>query len=1127
MPIMQLLSSRKKVPVLVLCVGAFMSFFIYCFLEQIREEREELRLQHTSHEAITSLFNAVNIFTYGLGGASGVFAASKSVEHQEFKDYVASRNMPLEFPGAHGFGFIQYVRRSDLQKFVDATKADGQPDFEVKTSSNADDLFIIKYIEPESENVAVKGFDIGSEKIRRDAAEKAMLTGQAVLSKRIKLIQDIREEAGFLFLKPVYKKGILHATEQDRKEAIEGWVFTPITLSKVLESTVRKFESLISLNIYEMGDNGERSLLYGHEANSEASAASIQKGTVQIGQQTWTIEIYPMPAFYTQNFSRFLPLSFALIVFLVSAICSFSALAFLNLRERAFVSRLKEGEEFIRGILVSANSAIIVCEPSGIIRVFNRAAADMLGYSAQEVIGKLTPEIIHAPEEVKAQSIILSQKLGKYIAPGFDVFKIMANNSEASEHNEWTYIRKDGSRLPVSLSLSAMHNEEGEIVAYLGIADDISLRKAAERELLVNKERFKNSFIHASHGIALVGLDGKWLKVNKALCALLCRSEEALLELTFQEVTHPEDLEKDLTLLNQTLSGEIENYDMEKRYFAGNGELVWVLLSVSLVRDDTGQPQYFIAQIQDITARKHAELQLENKAQELISANHRAIEASVAKGQFLANMSHEIRTPLTGIIGFSESLLVDELSQAEQKTALETVMKNGQHLLGIINDILDLSKIEAGKLDIEILPVDLAELVSDVANLMQHKADEKGLVLGFSYAFPVPSIIKTDSIRLKQILINLIGNAIKFTSEGGVSININFDEVAKSLSFEVLDTGPGLSPEQIERLFKSFSQADASTTRNFGGTGLGLVISQELALRLGGEICVKSEIGKGSIFTVTIAIGDIERQKLISSLTPRERDLPASNENNGLSLCGKILVAEDGEDNQKLISFLLKKTGIEFNVVGNGALAVEEANRGSYDLILMDAQMPVMDGYTAIKTMREQGSTVPIIALTANAMKADVDKAFAVGCSDFLGKPFTRAQLFQKIGLHLGGSFIPQSVDAVSQAMPQSETLELINEDPKMLRLVLSTIGKLPQRLQSIMEAVNKNDWEEASRLAHSLRGVAGSLGLYDLSKSAGFVEDEANKKDELSVSRNVSLLRLRIEESEKFAVVLKARFDP
>jgi len=409
--------------------------------------------------------------------------------------------------------------------------------------------------------------------------------------------------------------------------------------------------------------------------------------------------------------------------------------------------------------------------------------------------------------------------------------------------------------------------------------------------------------------------------------------------------------------------------------------------------------------------RTKAELQLyvaalESSNRALEEFNHLAESATRAKSDFLANMSHEIRTPMTAILGYADLILEENFGRATQGH-IEVIKRNGEHLLGLINDILDLSKIEAGKMQIEPIRCSPCELLAEVALLMRVRADAKGLKLETEVVGPLPETVLTDPLRLRQVLVNLVGNAIKFTNRGEVRVAAHLGGHGGSprLHFDVTDTGIGMNPSQIERLFKPFSQVDNSLTRKFSGTGLGLCISKRLTEALGGDIVVHSEPGKGSAFSVIIDPGPLDGIRMLQGspgAASQPQSIAATAAAEKVVLGGRILLAEDGPDNQRLISFVLRKAGIEVTVVENGWLAVEQASAAlehgqPFDIILMDIQMPVMDGYTATRQLREQGYTGAILALTAHAMEGDGDKCRVVGCDDYATKPIDRQKFLATV----------------------------------------------------------------------------------------------------------------------------------
>lgn len=400
--------------------------------------------------------------------------------------------------------------------------------------------------------------------------------------------------------------------------------------------------------------------------------------------------------------------------------------------------------------------------------------------------------------------------------------------------------------------------------------------------------------------------------------------------------------------------------------------------------------------------------QLEMEKSAVISKQDRdnAINSNKIKSDFLANMSHEMRTPLTAIIGYAEIIRDDDLTDAQRETDINTIVSSGNHLLNLINDLLDLSKIEAEKLDTENVSVELMPLLDNLNKYVNVQSREKALKFEINYKYPLPQSILSDSIRLKQILINLCCNAVKFTEKGYVRLNVSCDITNQVMLFEVIDTGIGIEQNELDKIFLAFTQADTSTTRIYGGTGLGLSLSKKLAKILGGDITVESKIGEGSRFCLSINLGSLENVELIQSnetvLAPAKLEVPDSvKSNKSKNYSGNILLVEDVIENQELVTFYLKKLGLDVTSVENGELAINAVDDDKFDLVLMDLQMPVMGGIEATSILRQKGFTKPIIALTANVMKEDREKCYNAGCDDFLEKPINRKRFIEIIEKHL------------------------------------------------------------------------------------------------------------------------------
>ncbi len=533
---------------------------------------------------------------------------------------------------------------------------------------------------------------------------------------------------------------------------------------------------------------------------------------------------------------------------------------------------------------------------------------------------------------------------------------------------------------------------------------------------------------------------GRIIYTNDAFCRISKYSREELLGKNHRIVSsgyHSKAFIKDLwdtIQRGESWQGEIKNR-------ASDGSHYWVHATIVPFVGPDGDIEQYVAIRVDITDLKRAEEQSEQYADELeaqkeeLEAQHLEIidintsledackkseNATRAKSEFLANMSHEIRTPMTAILGFAENLLDTDLPESERLNCVHTIRRNGEYLLGLINDILDLSKIEADKMAVERMNCQPCAIIAEVAALMRVRANAKKLSFNIEYIGSIPETIQTDGTRLRQILINLVGNAIKFTELGSVRLVTRLMETRnddhdgspqqRCLQFDVLDTGKGMTAHQAARLFQPFMQGDSSTTRKFGGTGLGLTISKRFAELLGGDVVLTStERDAGSTFRVTVATGSLDGVRMLEdpmSATSVPDAVAIGGNITASDLIGlRILLAEDGPDNQRLLTFVLKKAGAEVAVEENGALAVDAAlaariEGNPFDVVLMDMQMPVMDGYAATERLRREGYKGPIIALTAHAMASDRQKCVLAGCDDYASKPVDRKSLIETIQRH-------------------------------------------------------------------------------------------------------------------------------
>ncbi|CAB1059374.1 diguanylate cyclase/phosphodiesterase (GGDEF & EAL domains) with PAS/PAC sensor(s) [Olavius sp. associated proteobacterium Delta 1] len=944
-------------------------------------------------------------------------------------------------------------------------------------------------------------------------------------------------------------------------------------------------------------------------------------------------------------------------------------------------------------------ASVVITDPQGTIEYVNSKFCEVTGYSAEEAIGR-NPRILRSgetPPEVYLE-------LWKTITAGQEWRGELRNK------------KKNGALYWESVSISPITAGDGSVQFYLAVKQDITEAKQMEESIREQEARFRGYFEHSQVGMAVTSPTKGWLEANDQLQKMLGYTLDELRQKNWAELTHPEDIEADVQQFERMLAGEIDDYTLDKRFIRKDEEIVYTNLTVACIRDKAGDVLNALASFQDITERKkmddalherikdldEAQSAMLNMMEDLDEEKARAEEATRAKSDFLANMSHEIRTPMNAVIGMAHLALKTELTP-KQHDYLSKIQSSANSLLGIINDILDFSKIEAGKLDMEAVEFDLAETLDNVANVITVKAQEKeDLEVLFNLDSQVPNFLVGDSLRLNQILVNLGNNAIKFTEHGEIVVTTKVSERSDAkvtLQFSVRDTGIGMTEQQQAKLFQAFSQADTSTTRKYGGTGLGLTISKRLVNMMGGEIWIESEPGQGTTFHFTADFGlgketvkrrfepgpDLRGLKVLvvdDNATSREilqdmlesftfevylsasgeealeeieradRDKPfelvimdwkmpgmdgieASNrikshrrltkipaivlvtaygreevmrqadevgldgfllkpvnssvlfdaimqalgkevqdvlragrkkepgteELNAIS-GARVLLVEDNEINQQVAQEILQGAGLIVTVANNGQEGLEAAKKNQYDVILMDIQMPVMDGYTATRKIREwevgsgnaevgmrngeggrrnkigqdsdlnsEFKSIPIIAMTAHAMAGDEKKSLEAGMDGHVTKPIDPVQLFGALHKWIKPpaerTVVPVSParDASiepDQALPDEETLpeslagfdlaaglaRLMGNKHLYRKLLVDFGSKYTAAARDIREAIDGKDFDQAHSLVHNLKGLAGNLEAKDL--QAATVEMEKLVKGQTEKTASDKELNLK-----------------
>ncbi len=880
---------------------------------------------------------------YGLNGARGVYAASKSVERGEFRAYVESRNLPVEFPGVVGFGFMQRVPRAELDAFIAAERADEAPDFAVRTSGSAPDLYVVKFIDPLGPNRTAVGYDAGSEPTRRAAIERAVRTGEATLSARVALVQDELRRVAFHYFVPVYRNDRHPQTEAERQAAIVGVLYAPIIIDQVFAPLMAGTDDMIDVEVFEGVVMDRAHLLF--DADDMLVAATEGEGaptfghrmfhkvtTITIGGRQWTLALTTTPKFEQAN----------------------------------------RNDDSLTIALGGTVMALLV---GGMVLVLGQSRARAL---------KLANEM---------------------------TVNLQASEAEARR-----------------LAAAANDNEQRLILLTTqapGVVFQFEVDPAGKR-----------SFAFLSAGYRqLFGRDP---------AAVLARA--AVLFAT----VHPDDRAKIRASLERSI-GRHEDWDETFRIVRPDETVRWVHARSSVAPRPDGVTVWY-GMLADITEQQ--------------AALAKAEQANIAKSRFLATMSHEIRTPMNGVIGMT-SLLLDTPLTAQQKEFAEVIRTSGESLLTLINDILDFSKIEAGRFDLEHEPFNLRECVESALDLLAGKAAEKGLDLLYEMAEGVPVDVRGDATRLRQILVNLVGNALKFTSRGEVELTVRLApkgaeplaENQRELLFAVRDTGIGIPEEAQARLFTSFTQVDASTTRKYGGTGLGLAISRRLAEMMGGRMWLESVAGRGAtfFFTMRVEVMPAVARPFVSAAQSRLRGQ-------------RMLIVDDNATNRRILLALAQKWGLLAREVDGPAAALDLLRAGErFDLAIIDGHMPGMDGPMLAKEIRKlpQAAAMPMLLLSSiGGYPAKEEPGLFAAC---LTKPAKPSQLFDAIAKVFGG-IEPAAAPVALAATPAPEmhaTRILLAEDNSVnQKVALHMLARMGYRADlagnglEVLEAVKRQEYD-------------------------------------------------------------------
>jgi PAS domain S-box-containing protein len=1362
LPTEQRVHRRVFLPLLVLVLGLGFSAAGTWWLAADIKAQASAEFQRSVERVSGEVERRFKLPVYGLNGVRSVFAASRHVGRTEFRTAVTSRDMPREFPGVRGFGFIQWLKRDDLSRFIAAEQADDAPQFAVREldTLQRDDLYVIKFIEPLAHNGPALGLDVGSEALRRAGAQQAVDTGQAAISGGITLVQDSGKTPGVLLYVPLYGKNAVLNSVAERRSALVGLLYAPLVINELLAGLSDVTAQRIDFELFDAPAGMPReALMFDADqhlvgvpvgAESQVQRLFTQTSQVSLPGRMMTLHVSSTPTFEA-SIDHLSPWLLGGAGALLSGFLALLLLQAGGARSKAerVARSMTLDLERLAIVARKTSNAVVITDPQRRIIWVNAGFERITGYTVAEAVGYSPGQLLQCPST--SSDTVTRMRSALNAGQGFS--------------GEVLNRTKAGQEYLVELEIQPLHDHLGTLSGFMAIESDITERRTEQlrleaalrdnsallrtlqqhaiisvadrggriievndafcrisgysrEELLGQNHRIVNSGAHPaefwlvmwqaiSHGqpwhavvcnrakngalywvdttiAPFTGGDGKVEKYTSIRFDITSAKEQevslrmardqlakaaevaqlgiwtwslvddcltfdsgmqriyemplpvtgGLLYSDWRSRVHPDDVEVAEAKLQGAIAGT-DVYDPVFRIYSRSGEVRYIQAAAIVERDASGKALLVMGINRDITAQHQAEVLLRE-------AKLAADQANQAKSEFLANMSHELRTPMNAVLGMLTLLGKTELNskQADYAAKSEGAARS---LLGLLNEILDFSKIEAGKMTLDPQPFAIDQLLRDLSTILAGNLKSKNVELLFDIDPRLPRQLYGDAMRLQQVLVNLGGNAVKFTEQGEVRLSIKvlaLDAAKATLQFALSDSGIGIAAENQALIFSGFTQAEASITRRFGGTGLGVAISQRLVELMGGELKLESALGQGSRFYFTLELplavhnldspalpapvsktlrvllvddnvsvrellqrmgeslgwdvtvansgesalsalqGAVrpfeaifidwqmpgldgwqtsqqihqqlpsERVPLIIMVTANQREMllqrsaaeqalldgylvkpvtasmlfdaltdaqaklapftpallpsPAASQR----LAGmRLLLVEDNLNNQQIACELLEGEGASVAIANHGQEALERlaANAAAFDLVLMDLQMPVMDGLTATRHIRQNLGLqqLPIIAMTANAMQSDREACVAAGMNEHVGKPFDLNHLVAVLRQQLGRQDSPAPVanppapvtsgltNGISHAAAHAgvnleQALQFMAGQQelyeRLLPMFLENLAAIPGQLHELMA---QGDTQSASRLLHSLKGLAGQMGATALALEA------------------------------------------
>ncbi|WP_263144052.1 response regulator [Pseudomonas sp. RIT-PI-AD] len=925
---------------------------------EARNQREyEQRFDMEAQEIAKRIGTRMESYEMVLRGMAGVMVGSGEVSMDEWSRAAEQLQLQERYPGIQAVAWARYLRDDEVQGFLDELNAQGRQDFHVFPPGPREHYLTVDYISPlDWRNRRVVGYDMLTEETRFAAIDRARLSGEPILTAPLRLKQETERDmqSGLLFYLPVYRPGAPITTEDERRDALFGTVMGAFRVRDLMDGILGAQGALFHVELKDL-QAPDTVLLNGRDA-SEKSRFEWQEN-LQVYGRTWQVSVHSRPQYEASlGHDR---LAFSLWTGLAAAaLLSILVGGYLYSRERELESnqetaeQLREREERFRLLLERLPVATLLCGLDGRIEIANRSAGELLGCSADALLGERVRRFL--PE------------LG-----GIDG---LTQDSAFGELGEYQARRENGDVIPVSLSLNILSHEGG--AGYLLNLVDLQARKMAE-------ERFRLVVEASPNAIVLVDSKGHLALVNRQAEQMFGYTRQELIGQPV-EILLPMPLREGHVKLRQDFLDNPEPRRMGKnRELFGlrrDGHMIPLEVGLSPIR--SGQENMVQAVIIDISERKAAEQRLRDQAEQLMLANR-------YKSEFLANMSHELRTPLNSILILSDQLrqnLIGNLTEKQVKHA-DIVYRAGNDLLQLINDVLDLAKVEAGRMQLKLEPVNVQDMLVEIDGSLRPMAEVKGLQLISTVAPDVPRVIHSDRVRLHQILRNLLSNALKFTEHGEVELRVEVEPNGGQQDHEVLlfivrDTGIGIAANQHERIFQAFQQIDGSTSRRFGGTGLGLAITRQLVLALDGDVSLESAPGEGTTFTVRLPVA-------VAIVEEREEDGPPVRGGKGEPL----LIVEDDVNFAAVIAESAQSHGFSTVHCRSGKQAIQLLQEERFSAVILDILLPDISGWQIYRQLRSQANhhSTPVHIISCVPQPLD----WIEDGTRYLVKPIGRADLEQ------------------------------------------------------------------------------------------------------------------------------------